>query len=53
MAHTLDLTEHLARAGNLNGITIELEPANNGATMDVYTYLSRRSVIRDAKQKVG
>ncbi len=40
-------------AGNLNGITIELEPANNGAAMDVYTYLSWRSVIRDAKRQAG
>ena len=40
-------------AGNLNGITIELEPANNGVAMDVYTYLSWRGVIRDAKRKVG
>jgi hypothetical protein len=38
---------------NLNGITVEPEPANGGATVDLYTYLSWRSVIRDAKRKVG
>ena len=35
-------------AGHLRGITIELEPANRGAVVNVETYLSRKQTRRPA-----
>jgi hypothetical protein len=37
-----------AGAGSLRGITIELEPANRGAVLEVQTYLQWRQVVRGA-----
>jgi hypothetical protein len=37
-------------ATNLHAFTLELKPANGGAVIDVETYLSWRSVIRQARR---
>ena len=37
-------------AGNLNGITVEIETSNGGEVLDVTSHLSWRDVIRNARR---
>lgn len=66
MTDTVDLVEHLATAAaeavrarrgaiedgakNLNGVMIEIDVSNGGATLDVVSHLSWKSVIREARR---
>lgn len=66
MTDNVDLVEQLATAAadavrarrgavegcarNLNAITVEIEVSNAGATLDVLSHLSWKSVVREARR---